>query len=112
MVNIKQKHILCPNHYKSHSQKTKCPDCKIKKSTKCDECYITASYNYKKLRPLKCKRHRKTGMINIKRNHILCEKHDISPSKKAICRKCKLHIDNYDNFNSYMKKKNLKKIIW
>ena len=37
-----KKHILCPYHYKSHSQKTKCPDCKIKKSTKCDECNITA----------------------------------------------------------------------
>ena len=31
MVNIKKKHILFPYHYKSHSQKTKCPDCKINK---------------------------------------------------------------------------------
>ena len=29
MVNIRKKHILCPYHYKSHSQKTKCPDYKI-----------------------------------------------------------------------------------
>ena len=82
MVNIKKNHRLCPYHYLSHSQKTKCPKCKIKKSTKCDECYITASYNFEKLRPLKCKKHRKTGMVNIKRNNILCKKHDISHSKK------------------------------
>ena len=71
MANIRKKHILCPYHYKSYSQKSKCPDSKIKKSTKCDECNISASYNYEKLRPLKCLRYRKTGMINIKRNHIL-----------------------------------------
>ena len=49
-------------------------------------------------------------MVNIKRNHILCKKHDISHSKKTICRKCKLNINNYDNSNSYVKK-NIKKII-
>ena len=37
MVNIKKKHLLCLHHYLSHSQKTKCPECKIKKATKCDE---------------------------------------------------------------------------
>ena len=79
---LEKKHRLCPYHYKSHSQKIKCPDCKIKKSTKYDECNITASYNYKKLRPLKCLKHRNKGMINVKRNHTLCEKHDISHNKK------------------------------
>ena len=50
-------------------------------------------------------------MVNIKRNHILCKKHDISHSKKkTICRKCKLNIGNYDNSNSYMKRKILKKL--
>ena len=82
MVNIKKKHRLCPYLYISYSQKTKCPKCKIKKSTKCDECNITASYNFEKLRPLKCLKHRKKGMINVKKNHTLCEKHDISRSKK------------------------------
>ena len=51
-------------------------------------------------------------MINIKRNHKLCEKHDISRSKKSGCRICKLDIDNYDNSSKYMKEKmykNLKK---
>ena len=37
-----------------------------------------------KLKPLKCLKHRKTGMVNIKRNHMLCEKHDISHSKKQV----------------------------
>ena len=105
MVNIKKKHILCPYHYLSHSKKAKCPECKIKKSTKCDECDITASYNFEKLRPLKCLKHRKKGMINIKRKHKLCEKHDISHSKKSGCRICKLDIDNYDNSSKYMKEK-------
>ena len=44
-------------------------------------------------------------MINIKRKHILCEKHDISHSKKSICRICKLDIDNYDNSSKYMQDK-------
>ena len=47
-------------------------------------------------------------MINIKRKHILCKKHDISHSEKTICRKCKLNIHNYDKSNSYMKRKILK----
>ena len=54
MVNIIKKHILYLYHYKSYSQKSKCPDCKIKETNKCDECNITASYNFEKLRPLKC----------------------------------------------------------
>ena len=86
IVNIRKKHRLCPYHYISYSQKSICPKCKIKKSTKCDECNITASYNFEKLRPLKCLKHRKKGMINIKRNHTLCEKHDISHSKKTGCK--------------------------
>ena len=105
-VNIPKKHILCIIHYISHLPKTKCPKCKIKKSTKCDECNIAASYNFeKKLRPLKCLKHRKTGMINIKRKHILCKKHDISHSKKSRCKICKLDIDNYDTSSKYMQDK-------
>ena len=104
-VNIPKKHKLCYKHYISHSPKTKCPKCKIKKSPKCDECNITASYNFPKSRPLKCLKHRKKGMVNIKRKHILCEVHDISHNKKVECKKCKLDIDNYDNSSKYMKNK-------
>ena len=104
-VNIPKKHKLCYKHYISHSPKTICPKCKVKKSTKCDECNITASYNFPKLRPLKCLKHRKKGMVNIKRKHILCEIHDISHSKNSGCKKCKLDIDNYDNSSKYMKNK-------
>ena len=102
MVNIPKKHILCRYHYLSHSHKIKCSKCKVKKSTKCDECNITASYNFEKLKLSKCLKHRKTGMINIKRNHVLCEKHDISHSKKSGCKLCKSDIDNYDNATKYM----------
>ena len=104
-VNIPKKHILCCKHFISHSPKTICPRCRIKKSPKCDECNITASYNFLKLRPLKCLKHRKKGMVNIKRKHILCEVHDVSHSKKSGCKKCKLDIDNYDNSSKYMKNK-------
>ena len=72
-VNIPKKHTLCSNHYISHSFKIKCPKCKIKKSIKCNECNITASYNFPKLKPMKCLKHREAGMINIKRKHILCK---------------------------------------
>ena len=104
-VNIPKKHILCVKHYISHSRKTECPKCKVKKSTKCDECNITASYNFPKLRPLKCLKHRKKGMVNIKRNHILCKKHDISHGKKVECKKCKLDVDNYDTSSKRMQDK-------
>ena len=44
-------------------------------------------------------------MVNIKRNHILCKKHDISHSKKSGCKKCKLDIDSYDTSSKYMQDK-------
>ena len=44
-------------------------------------------------------------MVNIKRKHILCKKHDISHSKKSGCKICKLDIDNYDTSSKYMQDK-------
>ena len=44
-------------------------------------------------------------MVNIKRNHVLCKKHDISHSKKSGCKLCKLDIDNYDTSFKYMQDK-------
>ena len=104
-INIPKKHILCYKHFISHSPKTKCPKCKVKKSLKCDECNIAASYNFPKLKPLKCLKHRQTGMVNIKRNHILCKKYDISHSRKTECKKCKTDLDKYDTSSKYMKDK-------
>ena len=104
-VNIPKKHKLCYEHYISHSPKTICPKCKVKKSTKCDECNITASYNFPKLRPLKRLEHRKKSMVNIKRKHILCKEHDISHSENSGCKKCKLDMNNYDKSSKYMKNK-------
>ena len=104
-VNIRKKHILCYEHFISHSPNTICLKCKKKKSTKCDECNITASCNFPKLRPLKCLKHRKKGMVNIKRNHVLCKKHDISHGKKVECKKCKLDVDNYDTSSKRMQDK-------
>ena len=104
-VNTPKKHILCFKHFISHSPKTKCSKCKMKKSPKCDERNITDSYNFPELKPLKCLKHRETGMVNIKRNHILCKKHDISHSEKSGCKICKLYIDNYDTNSKYMQDK-------
>ena len=50
-------------------------------------------------------------MINIKRNHTLCKKRDISHSKKTGCKICKLGIDNYHDNTNYMKEKIYKKFI-
>ena len=44
-------------------------------------------------------------MVNIKRKHVLCKKHDISHSKKSGCKICKLDIDNYDTSSKYMQNK-------
>ena len=44
-------------------------------------------------------------MINIKRNHTLCETYDILHSKKTGCKICKLDIDNYYDSTNYMKEK-------
>ena len=44
-------------------------------------------------------------MINIKRKHILCEKHDISHGKETVCKICKLNIDNYYDSTNYIKEK-------
>ena len=104
-VNIRKNHKLCYKHYISHSRKLECPKCKIKKLIKCDECNTTASYNFPKLRPLKCLKHREPGMVNIKRKHMLCKVHDIFHSKKSGCKKCKLDLDNYDTSSKYMQDK-------
>ena len=44
-------------------------------------------------------------MVNIKRKHVLCKKHDISHSKKSGCKICKLDIDNYDTSSKHMQDK-------
>ena len=41
-------------------------------------------------------------MVDIKRKHVLCKKHDNSHSKKSRCKVCKLDIDNYDTSSKYM----------
>ena len=44
-------------------------------------------------------------MINIKRKHTLCEKHDVSHSEKSGCKICKLDLDNYYKSSKYMQDK-------
>ena len=53
---------------------------------------------------MKCLKHRKTGMVNIKRKHVLCKEHDIY-SKKSGYKVFKLDIDNYDTSSKYMQDK-------
>ena len=44
-------------------------------------------------------------MINIKRERVLCKKHNISHSKKSGCKICKLDIDTYDTSSKFMQNK-------
>ena len=73
MTNIRRKHILCKIHDISHGKNVKCKSCK-KPNKYCNEdnCYTTASFNFKiDDRPIKCKKHKENNMINVKRKYIV-----------------------------------------
>ena len=73
MTNIRRKHILCKIHDISHGKNATCKLCK-KLNKYCNEnnCYISASFNFKiDNRPIKCKKHKENNMINVKRKYIV-----------------------------------------
>ena len=85
MLHIK-KHILCKIQDISHSKNT----CKLYKKPKkyCNEnnCYITASFNFKiDDRPIKCEKHKENNMINVKRKHIVNNNSKIIYKKGYVC---------------------------
>ena len=87
MTNIRRKHILCKIHDISHGKNVKCKSCK-KPNKYCNEdnCYTTASFNFKiDDRPIKCKNHKENNMINVKRKYIVNNNSKITYKKGYIC---------------------------
>ena len=89
MTNIRRKHILCEIHDISHGKNVKCKLCK-KPNKYCNEdnCYTTASFNFKiDDRPIKCKNHKENNMINVKRKYIVNNNNNskITYKKGYIC---------------------------
>ena len=87
MTNIRKKHILCKIHDISYSKNTTCKLCKKPKKY-CNEnnCYITASFDFKiDDRSIKCKTHKENNMINVKRKYKVCDDSKIIYRKGYIC---------------------------
>ena len=82
----------------------------LKYSQYCIEknCKTLASYNYEKLKPIYCNKHKLDEMINVKRGHKLCK--DCKKGYKIKCNtpSCKYTIKNYKNGTKYMKQKIIK----
>ena len=74
-------------HDISHSKNTTCKLCKKPKKY-CNEnnCYITASFNFKiDDRPIKCMNHMEKDMINVKRKYIVNNNSKMINKKGYIC---------------------------
>ena len=82
----------------------------LKYSQYCIEknCKTLASYNYEKLKPIYCNKHKLDEMINVKRNHKLCQDCKKSYKNKCNTPSCKYTIKNYENSSKYMKLKIIK----
>ena len=71
-------------------------------------CKTLASYNYEKLKPKYCNKHKLDKMINVKRGHKLCQDCKIGYKNKCNTPSCKYTIKNYENSSKYMKLKIIK----
>ena len=72
------------------------------------DCSKIASYNYKgKKESSHCQDRRLKNIINVKKNHDLCEEHEESYLKE--CSQCKLDLKNYDKSTQYLKEQIIKK---
>ena len=82
----------------------------LKYSQYCIEknCKILASYNYEKLKPIYCNKHKLDEMVNVKRGHKLCQDCKKSYKNKCNTPSCKYTIKNYENSSKYMKLKIIK----
>ena len=82
----------------------------LKYSQYCIEknCKTLASYNYEKLKPKYCNKHKLDEMINVKRGHKLCQDCKIGYKNKCNTPSCKYTIKNYENSSKYMKLKIIK----
>ena len=82
----------------------------LKYSQYCIEknCKTLASYNYEKLKPIYCNKHKLDEMVNVKRGHKLCQDCKKSYKNKCNTPSCKYTIKNYENSSKYMKLKIIK----
>ena len=82
----------------------------LKYSQYCIEknCRIESSYNYEKLKPIYCIKHKLEKMVNTKRKHKLCKDCNNGYLKKCNTPKCKYTIKNYKNATKYTKQKIIK----
>ena len=71
-------------------------------------CKTESSYNYENLKPVYCVKHKLEKMINVKRNHKLCQDCETGYLNQCNTPKCKYTIKNYKNGTRYMKLKIIK----
>ena len=71
-------------------------------------CKTESSYNYEKLKPIYCVKHKLDKMVNVKRGHKLCIDCEKGYLNKCNTPKCKYTIKNYKNGTRYMKLKIIK----
>ena len=71
-------------------------------------CKTLASYNYEKLKPIYCNKHKLDEMVNVKRGHKLCQDCKKGYKNKCNTPSCKYTIKNYENSSKYMKLKIIK----
>ena len=71
-------------------------------------CKTESSYNYENLKPIYCNKHKLEKMVNVKRNHKLCQEYDNGFKIKCNTPKCKYTIKNYKDGTRYMKLKIIK----
>ena len=67
-----------------------------------------SSYYYENLKPIYCNKHKLEKMVNVKRNHKLCQYCKKRYLKKFNTPKCKYTIQNYRNATRYTKQKIIK----
>ena len=82
----------------------------LKYSQYCIEknCKTESSYNYENLKPIYCVKHKLDKMVNVKKNHKLCQDCETGYLNKCNTPKCKYTIKNYKNGTRYMKQKIIK----
>ena len=72
------------------------------------DCKTESSYDYENLKPLYCNKHKLEKMVNVKRNHKLCQDCDNGYKIKCNTPKCKYTIKNYRDATRYTKQKIMK----
>ena len=71
-------------------------------------CKTESSYNFENIKkPKYCNKHKKPNMVNVKRNHKLCQICKSSYKTKCTSKECKYTIEKYKNSSKHMKLKTI-----